>query len=125
MDKELQDRLKETITDALSTICRKDETGMFYEEIYADYRDEIDNRTMKKICDKEKKRNESCNLSERIGRGYRTGLKKETMETLTSHNANLMISLAQENERKCIRVEGYIPRAPLKIGASKTERQTE
>ena len=53
MDKELQDRFKEAITDALSTICRKDETGMFYEEIYADYRDEINNRTMKKICDDE------------------------------------------------------------------------
>lgn len=64
-------------------------------------------------------------LLDLIRRGYRTGLKKETLETLTSHTTNLMIYHAQENERLGVKVEGYVPRASLKIGAPKTERQTE
>ena len=42
MEREVQNKLKEAITDALSMICRKDENGMFYEEIYADYRNELE-----------------------------------------------------------------------------------
>ena len=49
-DQEREDRLKEAVRDALSTVCRKDENGVFYEEIYADYRDTLDDRTLKKIC---------------------------------------------------------------------------
>ncbi len=64
-------------------------------------------------------------LLDLIHRGYRTGLKKETLETLTSRTANLMIYHAQENERKGVRVEGYVPCELLKMGAPKTERQTE
>ena len=33
-DQERENRLKEAVRDALSTVCRKDENGVFYEEIY-------------------------------------------------------------------------------------------
>ena len=49
-DQERENKLKEAIRDALSTVCGKDENGVFYEEIYADYRDTLDNCTLKKIC---------------------------------------------------------------------------
>ena len=49
-DQERENKLKEAIRDALSTVCWKDENGVFYEEIYADYRDTLDDRTLKKIC---------------------------------------------------------------------------
>ena len=52
-DQERENKLKEAIKDALSTVCRKDENGVFYEEIYADYRDTLDDRTLKKICNDE------------------------------------------------------------------------
>ena len=48
-DQERENKLKEAIRDALSTVCRKDENGVFYEEIYAD-RDTLDACTLKKIC---------------------------------------------------------------------------
>ncbi|UKI32028.1 MAG: hypothetical protein L6W00_30840 [Lentisphaeria bacterium] len=49
-DQEKENRLKEAVRDALSTVCWKDENGVFYEEIYADYRDTLDDCTLKKIC---------------------------------------------------------------------------
>ena len=49
-DQERENRLKEAVRDALSTVCWKDENGVFYEEIYADYRDTLDDCTLKKIC---------------------------------------------------------------------------
>ncbi len=49
-DQERENRLKEAVRDALSTVCGKDENGVFYEEIYADYRDTLDDCTLKKIC---------------------------------------------------------------------------
>ena len=49
-EEKLASNLKDAIRDALSTICRKDDNGVFYREIYADYRDALDDRTLKKIC---------------------------------------------------------------------------
>ena len=46
-DQERENRLKEAVRDALSTVCWKDENGVFYEEIYADYRDTLDDCTLK------------------------------------------------------------------------------
>lgn len=50
MNEKTELQLKAAIADALSTICRKDDNGVFYREIYADYRDALDDRTLKKIC---------------------------------------------------------------------------
>lgn len=50
IEEKLASRLKDAIRDALSTVCWKDENGVFYEEIYADYRDTLDDCTLKKIC---------------------------------------------------------------------------
>ena len=36
-EEKLASNLKDAIRDVLSTICRKDENGLFYEEIYANY----------------------------------------------------------------------------------------
>lgn len=47
-DQERENKLKEAIRDVLSTACRKDENGVFYEEIYADYRNTLDDCTLKK-----------------------------------------------------------------------------
>lgn len=49
-EEKLASNLKDAIRDVLSTICWKDENGLFYEEIYADYRDTLDDCTLKKIC---------------------------------------------------------------------------
>lgn len=46
----LNDELKEVITDVLTEECSKEESGMFHTEIYADYRDEFSDETVRKIC---------------------------------------------------------------------------
>ena len=43
-------RHKEIIEEVLSEECSKEESGMFYSEIYADYRDEFPDKTVLKIC---------------------------------------------------------------------------
>ena len=50
MNEKTELQLKAAIASALSAICRKDDNGVFYREIYADYRDALDDRTLKKIC---------------------------------------------------------------------------
>ena len=39
MNEKTELQLKAAIADALSTICRKDDNGVFYREIYADYQE--------------------------------------------------------------------------------------
>ncbi len=51
MTDETEAKLVDAVKTALSTICRADKDGNFYSEIYADYRDEIGDHNMKKICD--------------------------------------------------------------------------
>ena len=46
----LNDELKEVIADVLTEECSKKESGMFHTEIYADYRDEFSDETVRKIC---------------------------------------------------------------------------
>lgn len=46
----LNDKLKEVITDVLTEECSKEGSGMFHTEIYADYRDEFSDETVRKIC---------------------------------------------------------------------------
>ncbi len=46
----LNNKLKEVIADVLTEECSKEESGMFHTEIYADYRDEFSDETIRKIC---------------------------------------------------------------------------
>ncbi len=46
----LNDKHKEVITDVLTEECSREESGMFYSEIYADYRDEFSDETVLQIC---------------------------------------------------------------------------
>ena len=110
MDKELQDRFKEAITDALSMICRKDETGMFYEEIYADYRDEINNRTMKKICDDEHPREKFWELLDKwycdCEWDYADNVIKQVLED--EDVAGLVENQDEDEVRELIRDQFYV-----------------
>ena len=56
MNKEQELEFKKAAEEALNSVCFRDERGNFYTEIYADYRDELDDRTLKKICDAENPR---------------------------------------------------------------------
>ena len=62
MEQKKEKELKEAIRDVLSEICWKDENGMFYEEIYADYRDTLDDRTLKAICSADRPREKFYDL---------------------------------------------------------------
>ena len=53
MNQEQELEFKKAAEEALDSVCFRDEHGNFYTEIYADYRDELDDRTFKKICDAE------------------------------------------------------------------------
>ena len=53
MNKKTQNKLVTAAKGVLATFCWKDESGCFYEEIYADYRDELDDGSLKKICEAE------------------------------------------------------------------------
>ena len=53
MNKKTQSKLVTAAKEVLATFCWKDESGCFYEEIYADYRDELDDGSLKKICEAE------------------------------------------------------------------------
>ena len=56
MNQEQELEFKKAAEEALDSVCFRDEHGNFYTEIYADYRDELDDRTLKKICDAENPR---------------------------------------------------------------------
>jgi hypothetical protein len=49
-EEKIASRLKDAIRDVLSTICLKDENGMFYTMIDVDYRDELSDQVMREIC---------------------------------------------------------------------------
>ena len=56
MNQEQELEFKKAAEEALNSVCFRDKHGNFYTEIYADYRDELDDRTLKKICDAENPR---------------------------------------------------------------------
>ena len=49
MNQEQELVFKKAAEEALNSVCFRDKHGNFYTEIYADYRDELDDRTFKKI----------------------------------------------------------------------------
>ena len=53
MNQEQELEFKKAAEEALESLCFRDEHGNFYTEIYADYRDELDDRSLKKLCNAE------------------------------------------------------------------------
>ena len=47
---------KKAAEEALNSVCFRDKHGNFYTEIYADYRDELDDQSLKKLCNAENPR---------------------------------------------------------------------
>ena len=52
----LNEKLKSKIHDLLNERCFKDDQGLFYTEIYADYRDDIPESWLKKLSEAENPR---------------------------------------------------------------------
>lgn len=109
-DQERENKLKEAIRDALSTICRKDENGSFYEEIYADYRDEINDRTMKEICNDEHPREKFWELLDECYRDcewdYADNVIKQVLKD--EDVAELIENLDEDEVRELIRDQFYV-----------------
>ena len=56
MNQEQESEFKKAAEEALNSVCFRDKHGNFYTEIYADYRDELDDQSLKKLCNAENPR---------------------------------------------------------------------
>ena len=56
MNQEQELEFKKTAEEALDRVCFRDEHDNFYTEIYADYRDELEDQALKKLCNAENPR---------------------------------------------------------------------
>ena len=56
MNQEQELVFKKAAEEALNSVCFRDKHGNFYTEIYADYRDELDDQSLKKLCNAENPR---------------------------------------------------------------------
>ena len=109
-EEKLASNLKDAIRDVLSTICRKDENGLFYEEIYADYRDTLDDCTLKKICNDDHPREKLWELLDEWYRDceceYADNVVKRVLED--TGVAELIENLDADEVRELIRDQFYI-----------------
>lgn len=109
-EEKLVSNLKDAIRDVLSTICRKDENGLFYEEIYADYRDTLDDCTLKKICNDDHPREKLWELLDEWYRDceweYADNVIKRVLED--EDVAELIENLDEDEVRELIRDQFYI-----------------
>ena len=109
-DQERENELKEAIRDALSTVCWKDENGVFYEEIYADYRDTLDDCTLKKICNDDHPREKLWELLDEWYRDceweYADNVIKRVLED--EDVTELIENLDADEVRELIRDQFYI-----------------
>ena len=109
-EEKLASNLKDAIRDVLSTICRKDENGLFYEEIYADYRDTLDDCTLKKICNDDHPREKLWELLDEWYRDceceYADNVVKRVLED--TGVAELSENLDADEVRELIRDQFYI-----------------
>ena len=109
-DQERENRLKEAVRDALSTVCRKDENGVFYEEIYADYRDTLDDCTLKKICNDDHPHEKFWELLDEWYRDceweYADNVIKRVLED--EDVAELIENLDEDEVRELIRDQFYV-----------------
>ena len=109
-EEKLASRLKDAIRDALSTVCWKDENGVFYEEIYADYRDTLDDCTLKKICNDDHPREKLWELLDEWYRDceweYADNVIKRVLED--EDVAELIENLDEDEVRELIRDQFYV-----------------
>ena len=56
MNQKQELEFKKAAEEALNSVCFRDKHGNFYSEIYADYRDELDDQSLKKLCNAENPR---------------------------------------------------------------------
>ena len=56
MNQKQELEFKKEAEEALNSVCFRDKHGNFYTEIYADYRDELDDQSLKKLCNAENPR---------------------------------------------------------------------
>lgn len=109
-EEKLASNLKDAIRDVLSTICWKDENGLFYEEIYADYRDTLDDCTLKKICNDDHPREKFWELLDEWYRDceweYADNVIKRVLED--EDVAELIENLDADEVRELIRDQFYI-----------------
>lgn len=109
-EEKLASRLKDAIRDALSTVCWKDENGVFYEEIYADYRDTLDDCTLKKICNDDHPREKFWELLDEWYRDcewdYAANVIKWVLED--GDVAELIENLDEDEVRELIRDQFYV-----------------
>ncbi len=56
MNQEQELKFKKAAEEALNSVCFRDKHGNFYTEIYADYRDELEDQALKKLCNAENPR---------------------------------------------------------------------
>lgn len=110
IEEKLASNLKDAIRDALSTICWKDENGMFYTVIDADYRDEISDRTMKEICDDKAPRDKLWELLDEWYRDceweYADNVIKRVLED--EDVAELIENLDEDEVQELIRDQFYV-----------------
>ena len=109
-EEKLASNLKDAIRDVLSTICWKDENGLFYEEIYADYQDTLDDCTLKKICNDDHPREKLWELLDEWYRDceweYADNVIKRVLED--EDVAELIENLDEDEVRELIRDQFYI-----------------
>lgn len=109
-EEKLASRLKDAIRDVLSTVCWKDENGVFYEEIYADYRDTLDACTLKKICNDDHPREKLWELLDEWYRDceweYADNVIKRVLED--EDVAELIENLDEDEVRELIRDQFYV-----------------
>ena len=109
-EEKLASNLKDAIRDVLSTICWKDENGLFYEKIYADYWDTLDDCTLKKICNDDHPREKFWELLDERYRDceweYADNVIKRVLED--EDVAELIENLDEDEVRELIRDQFYI-----------------
>ena len=64
---EREQEFKQAAEAALATVCWRDEQGYYYTEIYADYRDNLDDLILEKMCNAEDPR---CRFWEWLDEAY-------------------------------------------------------
>lgn len=114
-DQKRENELKAAVRDVLSTICCKDENGVFYEEIYADYRDTLDDHTLKKICNDDRPREKLWELLDEwycdCEWEYADNVIKQVLEN--EDVAELIENLDEDEVRELIRDQFYV-KSPVK-----------
>ena len=110
MDQEIETKLKKAAEEALERICFRDEHGKFYTEIYADYRDELEGSSLKKICNADNPKWEFYDWLDEAYQDciweYEDHVIKEILED--EDVAEIVSDLDEDEVRECLRDMFYV-----------------